>query len=174
MYIFIFLVISVVGSLAFFYVMIYNDLEFYNKRIEIAEISIKDNLNKKMNEILSTNENIKKIFTNKDYLKDYCNIKIEKISVYELDRKLSDCVTLINDLKYDNKKLHNKAIETNLENLYSIDKDLASSKNFYNKHTAILNSKIRKVPNNLIAKFSNFKIKPFYDKKNMQELNEEF
>ena len=50
-----------------------------------------------------------------------------------------------------------------------IDENLLAGKNYYNKNTSELNKIIQKFPSNFVAKLHRYKIKPFFDGKNMQD-----
>ena len=69
------------------------------------------------------------------------------------------------DLKLeDNEELNNE-----IEAIKRIDEKLCAAKNYYNKNTSLENSLIRKFPTNVIAKIHKFKIKLFFDGKDMED-----
>ncbi len=169
MYATIFFIIILLGSLLCLYVNIYNSLMHYKTRIELSENSIDEALRKKYDLICEINVELKKISKDKDYLKEYIELNKKKLTNFDTDRKLTECMNLIKELKNDYKKLDSKEFNSNLKEIKKVDESLMASKNFYNKNTSSLNAYIRKFPNSIVAKNHKFKIKPFFDQKNMQD-----
>lgn len=147
----------------------YNDLVSYKIKIEKAEGIIDESLRKKYDIIMEMNIAIKKVVTKKDYLKDYTELKNKKISNYEMDRKLIEATNIILEVKNDYKELDTKDFNKHIKEINKLNETLVSCKNYYNKNTSELNKIIRKFPSNIIAKIHKFKIKPFFDGKNMQD-----
>ena len=63
----------------------------------------------------------------------------------------------------------NEDINKEIENIKRLDEKLTATKNYYNKNTSLENAIIRKFPTNIIAKIHNFKIKLFFDGKDMED-----
>lgn len=166
---FILLLIIIVGIIAIAYVITYNNLVNYKIKIEKAEGIIDENLRQKYDLIVKMNIAIKKVVTKKDYLKDYIDLKDKRISNYELDRKLTEAMNIILEVKNDYNELDNKEFNNELKEINIINETLTSCKTYYNKNTTELNQIIRKFPSNIVAKIHRYKIKPFFDGKNMQD-----
>ena len=166
---FILVLIIIVGIIAIAYVITYNNLVNYKIKIEKAEGIIDDNLRQKYDLIVKMNIAIKKVVTKKDYLKDYIDLKDKRISNYELDRKLTEAMNIILEVKNDYNELDNKEFNNELKEINIINETLTSCKTYYNKNTTELNQIIRKFPSNIVAKIHRYKIKPFFDGKNMQD-----
>ena len=163
------ILIIIVGFLAILYVITYNNLVNYKIKIEKAEGIIDENLRQKYDIIAKMNIAIKKVVTKKDYLKDYIDLKDKRISNYELDRKLTEAMNIILEVKNDYNELDNKEFNNELKEINIINETLTSCKTYYNKNTTELNQIIRKFPSNIVAKIHRYKIKPFFDGKNMQD-----
>jgi LemA protein len=163
------IILIIAGILGIVYAVSYNKLTYYKTRIERSENIIDDALRQKYDKLCLLDIEIKKVITNKDYLKEYINLKDQKISNYDMDRKLIEAYNLVQELIYDNKKLDNKDVNTILKDVKDIDENLASGRNFYNKNTTELNDAIRKFPSSIPAHVHNYKIKPYFDGKNMQD-----
>ena len=163
------LLIIIVGIFAIAYVITYNNLVNYKIKIEKAEGIIDENLRQKYDLIAKMNIAIKKVVTKKDYLKDYIDLKDKRISNYELDRKLTEAMNIILEVKNDYNELDNKEFNNELKEINIINETLTSCKTYYNKNTTELNQIIRKFPSNIVAKIHRYKIKPFFDGKNMQD-----
>ena len=169
------IIIIILGLLVIFYATIYNRLAVYKIKIEKAESIIDEALRQKYDAICRINTLIKKVVTKKDYLKEYIDLKNKKISNYDLDRKLTEAINTIMEVKNDYSELDTKEFNKELKTINKINEDLTSSKNYFNKNTSELNELIRKFPTNIIAKIHHYTIKPFFDGKNMQdEITDDF
>ncbi len=165
------IIVAIIGLLAICYVTIYNKLQFGITKIEHVEGLIDEDLRSKYDIIIRANDVItKELNSKKDYLKEYKNLKEQKISNFDLERKLKEAEIIIHNLYNDNAALSKN------ENMVQIEKDfnlinekLTAGISYYNKQTALQNSYIRKFPNNLIAKIHHIGIKPFFDKKDMTD-----
>lgn len=166
---FILIIIIILGLLAILYAITYNNLVTYKLKIEKSEGIIDESLRQKYDTIAKLNVLIKKVITKKDYLKEYIDLKDKKISNYELDRKLTEAENIIFEVKNDYSELNNDDFNNELKEINRINENLISSKNYYNRNTSELNKVIRKFPTNIVAKIHRFKIKPFFDGKNMQD-----
>ena len=102
-------------------------------------------------------------------MKDYIELKDKRITNYEMDRKLTEAMNIITEVKNDHEKLNNKEFNELLKKIDELNETLASSKTYYNNNTSKLNQIIRKFPSNIVAKIHRYKIKPFFDGKNMQD-----
>ena len=163
------LIIIIIGIIAIVYVITYNNLVNYKIKIEKAEGIIDENLRNKYDLIAKMNIAIKKVVNKKDYLKDYIDLKDKRISNYELDRKLTEAMNIILEVKGDYSELDTKEFNNDLKEVNKINETLTSCKTYYNKNTTELNQIIRKFPTNIVAKIHRYKIKPFFDGKNMQD-----
>lgn len=163
------ILIILLGVGAIFYIITYNNLMNFKLKIEKAEGIIDEALRKKYDTIVKLNVMIKKVVTKKDYLKEYVALKDKRITNYDMDRKLTEAENLIMEVKGDFPELDTKDFNKEIKEIKRINEDLISSKNYYNRNTSMLNTVIRKFPTNIIAKIHRFKIKPFFDGKNMQD-----
>ena len=163
------IIIIIVGLLAIVYATIYNNLVGYKLKIEKAEGLIDEALRQKYDIICKLNIAIKKVVTKKDYLKEYIDLKDKRISNYELDRKLTEAYNIILEVKRDYDELDTKEFNNDLKEIDKLNESLVSGKTYYNNNTNELNKIIRKFPSNIVAKIHGYKIKPFFDGKNMQD-----
>ena len=166
---FILFIIIILALLAIYYILTYNKLSNYKLKIDKAEGIIDEALRKKYDLIAKINVLVKKVVTKKDYLKDYIDLKDKKISNYDLDRKLIEAENFILEFKNDYSELDNKEFNSYLKEINSINEELVSGKTYYNKNTDELNKIIKKFPTNIIASIHHYKIKPFFDGKDMQD-----
>lgn len=166
---YIIILIFIVSLILFLYVANYNKIQHYKTRIDLAENEIDESLRKKYDIICEINSELKKSLPKKDYLKKYINLKDEKITNFDTDRSLVECVRLINELLDEVKKEDKETAEKKLKEIKKVDEKLTASKNFYNKNTTELNDIIRIFPTNIIAKIHKYKIKAYFDNKNMHD-----
>ena len=166
---FILILIIIVGTIIIVYATVYNNLIIYKLKIEKAEGTIDEALRNKYDCIVRLNNLIKKVVTKKDYLKEFIDLKDKRITNYDMDRKLTEAVNIIIDVKNDYSELDTKEFNKELKTINKINEELTSSKNYFNKNTSELNELIRKFPTNIVAKIHHYTIKPFFDGKNMQD-----
>ena len=165
------LIIISVSILAIIYINCYNDLQYLKTKIEQAESVIDESLRNKYDQINKVNAIIKKALkSKKEYLKDIKTLKDDKMSNFEFDRKLIEYQNTLAELISDHEKLQNNHDISNIiYDIKTIDEKLISGKEYYNKNTTESNHLIRKFPSNIIAKLLNYKVKPYFDGKDMQD-----
>ena len=161
--------IAIIGILAIIYAIIYNNLIEIKLKIDKAEGIIDEALRQKYDLLCKMNTAMKKAANKKDYLKEYIDLKDKRITNYEMDRKLTEAYNIVLEVKGDHSALDTKEFNKEIKEMEAINETLASSKIYYNKNTSDINSIIRKFPSNIVAKIHGFKIKPFFDGKNMQD-----
>ena len=166
-----FLIIIVISILAIIYINNYNDLQYLKTKIEQAESVIDESLRNKYDLIGKSNTIIKKeLKSKKEYLKGIKSIKDEKLSNFDLDRRLVEYQNIIGELINDYEKLqNNKDLSDIMYELKTLDEKLISGKEYYNKNTTESNHLIRKFPSNIIAKILNYNVRPYFDGKDMQD-----
>ena len=165
------LIVIAVSILAIIYINCYNDLQYLKTKIESAESVIDEALRNKYDMLVKASSLVKKeLKSKKEYFKDLKSLKNEKISNFDFDRRLIEYQTLLTDLVSDYEKLQNsKDINAIIYEIKTIDEKLVSGKEYYNKNTTESNHLIRKFPSTIIAKLLNYKVRPYFDGKDMQD-----
>ena len=165
------IIVALLGLYGIFHITIYNKVQFLETKINHVEGIIDESLRTKYDLLARANEEIKeKLKNKKDYLKDLQELKSKKISNFDLDRKLDEYQSIIENLYNDYPELNdNENIKDILNNLKKANEQLTAGIIYYNKNTTILNVLIKKFPNNIIAKFHKIKIKPFFDGKDLTD-----
>lgn len=163
--------VIVSGILGIIYVVNYNKLQYLRTKIEQAENIIDDSLRDKYDTIVKINSLIKKVIKDKkEYLKEYVNLKNHRISNFDLDRKLIEAMNIIYELQNDYSSLEkDKELKELLNNIKTTDERLSAVKSYYNKNTSKCNELVRTFPSLVVAKIHKFKIKPFFDGKDLQD-----
>lgn len=164
------IMIIILASGGIYYVVYFNKLNDLKTKIMEAESIIDENLRIKYETLIRISNSLKKhLKSEKNYFKEYEKLRDINISNFDMDRKLNEGFTLIlkmiDDLNLNNDENLNKEIE----NIRRLDEKLTATKNYYNKNTSLENAIIRKFPTNFIARIHNFKLKLFFDGKDMED-----
>ena len=162
------IVLALIVLYAIIHILIYNKMQFFLTKIEHVEGMIDEVLRTKYDIIIKLDKAIRNALKDKnEYLKD---LKNEKLSNFEMQRKLMEAESLIENLYYDHEELAKKEnIESIFKDLKNTNEKLTATITYYNNYTSNLNNYLRKFPNNLIAKIHHIKIKPFFDGKDLTD-----
>ncbi len=170
LYSFLFIVI-ILGALAIFYIYQYNKLQHSKTKIDHAECLIDEALRNRYDILVTADKLIKTdVGNDKTYFKGLDKVKNENISNFDLDRKLTEYVNLLEQIKLDYPDLtNNKAFKDIMSDNKKATEKLQAAKSYYNKYTSELNDLIRTFPSNLVSRLHRIDIKPFFDGKNMED-----
>jgi len=153
-----------------YYLNAFNQLNDIKTKILEAESIIDENLRIKYDTLIRLSNKIKKkMKTDKNYFKEYEKLKEMNISNFDMDRKLSEGFTLILKMQEDLGLEKEEELNKEIENIKRLDEKLTATKNYYNKNTSLENALIRRFPTNIIARIHHFKIKLFFDGKDMED-----
>ncbi len=162
-YIILAIVVMLIAILVFTYFACVTKLKKYQEKMNKAEEIIDENLNKKLDLVITLNGTIKKVTGKKDYLKDYISIRDLIITNIEKDMKLNEAIKLINELTNDYSDLNSdKEFMKTFKSLRELDEVLVSAKNVFNQNAVKSNQLIKTVPYNIVAKIAKYRIKSFY------------
>ena len=165
-----FFILIIACSLGILYVYQYNKLQHSKTKIDQAECLIDESLRNRFDLLVKMD---KLICTELDYkvlLKDLDKVKSENISNFDLDRKLTENVNLVNQVVIDHSVLgNNKNLKELLNENKKVDEKLQAAKSYYNKYTSELNDLVRTFPSNIVARMHGISIKSFFDGKNMED-----
>lgn len=170
LYSFLFMLI-LIGAIGILYVYQYNQLQHSKTKIDHAECLIDESLREKYDLLIKADKLIKSELNNdKTFFKGLDKIKNENISNFDLDRRLTDYINLLDQIKLDYPELvNNKGFKDILSENKKNDEKLQAAKSYYNKYTSELNDLIRTFPSNIVARMHGIVIKPFFDGKNMED-----
>lgn len=169
---FLFLILIIIGaSIAIVYVNYYNKMQYLKTKIEHAESIIDETLRNRFDMLVRADNIVKSTLKdNKEYFKEYLQLKNKKITNFDMDRKLKEAFNILSKFKDDYPELgSNKELKEIFSSIKESDQKIAAITNYYNKNTNELNGYIRKFPSNLVAKFHQFKINSFFDGKDMND-----
>ena len=167
------ILIIIAGILGIIYVINYNKMQYLQTKIEQSEGIIDETLRERYDLLVKADNLVKSVIKdNKDYFKEYVNIKTDTLTNFEMDRKLKNAFNLLYKFKDDYKELDsNKELKEILSSIKESNEKITASTEYYNKNTNELNGYIRKFPSNIVAKINHMEIKPFFDKKDMTDNN---
>ncbi len=165
------LLIIVIGGILIFYISIFNKIQLWTTKIEHVEGLIDEDLRAKYDIVIRADDVIKKIFEGKkDYLKEYRKLKEQKISNFDLERKLKEAEIVLTNLYHDNNELNeNENMIEIMKDFKFINEKLTAGISYYNHQTNDYNSYIRKFPNLIVAKIHHDSVKLFFDRKDMTD-----
>lgn len=164
-------VIIIIGALGILYIFQYNKLQHSKTKIDHAECLIDEALRDRYDVLIKADKLIKtELKSDKTYFKGLENVKNESISNFDLDRKLTEYISIAEQIKTDFPDLsNNKAFKEIFSDDKKISEKLQAAKSYYNKYTSELNDLVRQFPSNIVAKMHSIDIKPFFDGKNMED-----
>ena len=167
----IFFIIGIIVCLiGIYYAVSFNTLNDLKTKIHEAESIIDESLRNKYDILMRVSNHLKKhMDNNKNYFKEYEKLKDTNMTNFDMDRKLNEGYTLILKMIDDLKLNNDEEINSEIETIKRIDEKLTAAKNYYNKNTSEENAIVRKFPTNIIAKIHGFKIKLFFDGKDMDD-----
>lgn len=164
-------IVVIVSLLLLWLILTYNGYQNYIIRINEVETKIDANLRKKY-DLVSKCIEIIEIYSKNSILENIKNLKNEKISNFDLDRKLTETIIKFENYKdkYEDLEKNETFIKTNIQ-INEVNTELEACKNYYNDIVTAYNKKIKKFPSDIIAKMSKFKVRPYFDGKDMFDDN---
>ncbi len=164
------MIISIIcGCIAFIAIIILiiklksDKLYVYNTKIQEAENEIQLLLDKKMSLLSEIHQQLSEQIENINF--NYlCNLEDINDDEFKLNSILNNAYSELKDF-LENR--HSFIPEDNtkhlIDELYRINIECIATKNYYNDNSIILNNKIKKFPNNIIAKFKHLHKKELYN-----------
>ncbi len=164
-------IVVIVSVILLWIVITYNNYQNYIIRINEVETKIDSVLRKKFDLVTKCIEIIE-TYTGSKVLEEITNLKNAKISNFDLDRKLTESIIKFESFKdkYEDLESNEIFIKTNIQ-INEANIDLEACKNYYNDIVTNYNKKVKQFPSDIIAKISKFKVRPYFDGKNMFDDN---
>ena len=164
------IIVIIICLMGIYYAISFNTLNDLKTKIHEAEVIIDEALRNKYDTLMRVSNHIRKhMENNKNYFKEYEKLKDPNMTNFDMDRKLNEGYTLILKMIDDLKLNEDEEINGELEQIKRLDEKLTAAKNYYNKNTSEENAIVRKFPTNIIAKIHGFKVKLFFDGKDMDD-----
>ena len=170
-FIYILIICIVICLFLIYYVHIYNIFQTYIIRINEAEAFIDTTLRKRFDLLNKSISIIKSNNKSKDeVLKSLTKLKSQKLSNFELDRKLYDAINEFNEYKESIEELKNNEEFLKIElGLFESEAEIVAARKYYNDIITDYNKLVRKLPTMLIAKISKYELKNYFDGKDMND-----
>ncbi len=163
--------IIISGSLGIYYIVLYNKIQNNIIRINEAESIIDEALRERF-DLVDQAANIidQEIQIKPDIFNEIKELKNKKSTNFDFDRKTTEGIGLIQQIKKDYSSLdNNKSFKEIMQNIRNSEEKVQAGKSFYNKYTSNLNLFIRKFPSNIIARIHGIKEKKYFDNKDMND-----
>lgn len=157
------------------YICTYNYFQTYIIRINESEAFIDTTLRKRfdlLNKSIGIIEANKKTKGKEEepILKSIVNLKSQKLSNFELDRILYDAINEFHKYKEEIPSLtENEAFLKIDLALFESESEIVSARKYYNDIITDYNKLVRNFPSNIVAKVCKYKMKTYYDGKDMTD-----
>lgn len=152
------------------YINIYNRYQNYIIRINEAEANIDSTLRKRF-DLLNKSIGIIKAITKKDNILDIIvKLRSKKLTNFELDRQIYEAINEFSKYKEDYPDLKTNEGFMKIElGINETEAEIVASRKYYNDIITDYNKLVRTFPSNVVAKMSKYKVKPYFDGKNMED-----
>ena len=159
------------GTIGIFYALRYNKIITDRIKTNEAEVNIDEHLRSKYDDITRCITIVeKKIKKEVKVFEEVKKVKSDTMSNFELDRLLTKAFDEIKLILEDHKEIKEvKDFNTLINEINEIEEHLVALRSYYNKYCLAYNKRIKKFPDNLIAKTHKFIEKPYYDGKNLND-----
>ena len=105
---FLLILVIIAGILGIIYVINYNKMQYLKTKIEQSEGIIDETLRERYDLLVRADGIIKTALNDdKDYLKEYINLKNKNLTNFEMDRSLRKAFIVLSKFKDDYKELQN-------------------------------------------------------------------
>ena len=165
------LIIIGVGLIAIWFISIYNKFQTYIIRINEAEVNIDSTLRKRF-DLLNKSINIIKANTKEkdNVLEMIVKLRSRKLTNFELDRQLYEAINEFNHYKetYKDLKANESFVKIDL-GLMESESEIVAFRKYYNDIITDYNKLMRTFPSNLVGKAAGYKIKTYFDGKDLND-----
>ena len=156
--------------LLIWYINIYNRYQNYIIRINEAEANIDSTLRKRFDLLNKSIGIIKAIVDKKEVLQGIVELRSQKLTNFELDRQLYDAINEFSKYREDYPELKTNEGFMKIElSLNETEAEIVASRKYYNDIITDYNKLARTFPSNIVAKVSKYKIRTYFDGKNMED-----
>lgn len=166
------LIFILICFLLIWFVTIYNDYQNYIIRINEAEAFIDTTLRKRFDLLNKSITIIKSNVKNKkdDVLQLIEELKSQKLTNFELDRQLYEGINEFNKYKEEFEDLRSNENFIKIEiGLFESEAEIVAARKYYNDIITDYNKLTRKFPSNVVGLISKYKVKTYFDGKNMED-----
>ena len=152
------------------YINIYNRFQTFIIRLNEAETNIDSVLRKRFDLLNKSIGIIKSVTEKDDVLPTITKLKSKKLSNFELDRFLYEAINEYTVYKEDYKELMKNDSFVKIDiSLNESEAEIVALRKYYNDIITDYNEVARTFPSNIVRKISRYKIRPYFDGKNMED-----
>ena len=165
------IIVVLICAMIIFYATVYNKFQDYIIRINEVEALIDTNLRNKYDLINRAIPIVKSnIDKDRNVFEEIVKLRSRKIGNFELYRILTRASNELNELRTEYNDIDNSnEIKKITKQIDDIDIKIDNAIEYYNDNITIYNSLLKKFPSNIIATFSKYKEKLFFDRKDMND-----
>ena len=157
--------------LLMWYITTYNKYQSYIIRINEAEANIDSTLRKRF-DLLNKSIGILKVNlkTEDEILDKVVKLRSKKLTNFELDRELYEAINEFHVVMESNPELktHEELMKIVIS-LNDTEIEISALRKYYNDIITDYNKLIRTFPSNIVGKFAKYKLRTYFDGKNMED-----
>ncbi len=157
--------------LLIWYICTYNYYQTFIIRMNESEAFIDTTLRKRF-DLLNKSIGIIKANTGEKQkvLESIVNLKSQKLSNFELDRILYEAINEFHKYKEEIPALSDSEAFLKIDlALFESESEIVSARKYYNDIITDYNKLVRTFPSNIVAKICKYKVKPYFDGKDMND-----
>ena len=164
------LVLIVLCILFICYVTIYNKYQINIIRINEADANIGATLRKRFDLLNKAINVIKNNTDEENVLEIVKKMRSKKLNNFELDRELYEAMNEFYGYteKYPNLKTNEQYMNINF-GLAETESEIIAFRKYYNDIITDYNKMVKSFPSNIVALFSNYKTRPYFDGKDIEK-----
>ena len=166
------IIFIVICMLLIWYVSVYNRYQTHIIRMNEAEAFIDTTLRKRFDLLNKSIGIIKTVSGNKkeEVLETIIALRSKKLSNFELDRELYEAINEFHQYKEKYEDLKNNESFLKIElGLFESESEIVAARKYYNDIITDYNKLVRSFPSNVVAKLTGYKLKPYFDGKDMND-----
>lgn len=156
------------------YICTYNYFQTFIIRMNESEAFIDTTLRKRF-DLLNKSIGIIKanVKDEEEVLASIVDLKSQKLSNFELDRILYEALNEFHRYKEEIPELSDSESFLKIDlSLFESEAEIVSARKYYNDIITDYNRLVRRFPSNLVAKVCHYKVKPYFDGKDMTDDDE--
>lgn len=153
------------------YASLYNRFQELLVKSNEAEANIDTTLRKRF-DLLNKSIGVIKAntLTDNEVLELIVKLRSRKLSNFELDRQLYEAINEFNKYKETCEPLKNSEAFLKIElGLFESESEIVAARKYYNDIITDYNKLVRRFPSNIVAKLSGYKLKTYFDGKDMND-----
>ena len=165
-YEYILFILIIVCLLGIVFIAIYNKFQINVIRINEAEANIDSTLRKRFDLLNKAINVIKNNTEEKEVLESIKKLRSKKLNNFEFDRELIECMNefYMYTEKYPDLKTNELFMNINF-GLAETESEIVAFRKYYNDIITDYNKLVKTFPSNIVALFSRYKKKPYFDGK---------